>query len=52
MGLYLDRFGDFLAGILDEIHDPAIPFALTPSSKNCKYCPFGVICRGDEVENA
>lgn len=40
----LNRFEEYLNGLLTEIFEPAIPFQQTSNQDNCTYCPFISIC--------
>ena len=33
-----------LKALMDEIHDPSVPFVRKSSEKNCEYCDFKIIC--------
>jgi hypothetical protein len=39
-----NEFEENLRICLDELFDPAVPFAQTGNIKNCSYCPFNGIC--------
>jgi len=45
---YLREFEVFLRTLLDEIHDPAVPFRHTDNPANCAYCPLDLVCRVGE----
>jgi ATP-dependent helicase/nuclease subunit B len=42
---HLSLFEAQLGNLLTELMDPAIPFSQTTEEKNCRYCPYRVLCR-------
>ena len=48
VNLMNDEFAELmdvrLQGIMDEIHDPSVPFRMTEDVDACKYCDFKMIC--------
>lgn len=45
----LDRFETMLLSLIDDIMNPDLPFAATPSYKNCATCSFRELCRWNET---
>ena len=41
---YEAEFAEVLRACLDELFDPAVPFAQTETGKACGYCPFACLC--------
>ena len=41
---YEAEFAEALRACLDELFDPAVPFAQTETGKACGYCPFACLC--------
>lgn len=41
---FCDTVKERLAEVLREIDNPSIPFSLAENPKDCKYCPFKLIC--------
>lgn len=41
---YEAEFAEALRTCLDELFDPAVPFAQTETGKACGYCPFACLC--------
>lgn len=41
---FLAEFASGLAGVLEEIFDPKVPFNQTEDLKKCKNCPYHTIC--------
>ncbi|KAF0201314.1 MAG: hypothetical protein FD170_2773 [Bacteroidetes bacterium] len=48
----ITKFGNLLAGLIEEIFDPSIPFTRTPFEKRCNNCIFKVMCNRDKKEGA
>ncbi|MGM9735644.1 MAG: PD-(D/E)XK nuclease family protein [Candidatus Cryptobacteroides sp.] len=42
--VFIDRMTERLAGLIDEIHNPEIPFTRTEDLNVCQYCVFRIIC--------
>jgi len=42
---YAKEYGDALQGLLQELFDPAQPFAQTEDDMNCDYCNFKQLCQ-------
>ena len=40
----LGDFEDRLAGLLDEMFDPAVPFDQTKNLETCQFCPYSQVC--------
>ncbi len=36
---------DSLHAVLDDLHNPALPFTPTTNIKHCENCPFALVCR-------
>ena len=40
-----------LAGLLEQIFNPDLPFTQTPDEKSCRYCPYTDICYRNRKED-
>lgn len=42
--VFMEIMTEKLAGLVDELHDPEVPFTRTDDLQVCQYCDFRIIC--------